>query len=330
MNAARSDGEFGTQYSPSSTVSESAAVTRVAVAAHHHGLRLDAVAARLFTGYSRQRLKAWIEQGRLRVNGVVAMRPRQPVAAGDRLELRAPPPDLEPVSQAQQIDIQAVGGDEHLAVIDKPAGLTVHPGAGRPAGTLVNALLHRYPQTAALPRAGLIHRLDKDTSGLLVVALNLPAYTRLTRMMAARAIHREYDALVHGEVIAGGRIEAPIGRDSHSRVRMAVVARGRPAVTHYRVVERFGGASWLRVRLETGRTHQIRVHMAHIRHPLLGDPIYGGRRCAGADAGFKRQALHARLLAFEHPITARKLAFESPLPADLDALIGKLRSAMHG
>jgi 23S rRNA pseudouridine1911/1915/1917 synthase len=229
-----------------------------------------------------------------------------------------------------------VYADDALAIINKPAGLTAHPGAGQPDGTLTNALLHRWPQTAVLPRAGLVHRLDKHTSGLLVVALNPSAHTRLVAAMAARRIKREYDAVVNGTLTAGGTVDAPISRDPHNRLRMAVVAGGRSAVTHYRVHQRFTYHTHLRVRLETGRTHQIRVHMAQIKHPIAGDAVYGGRlaRGVGMDAGlretlrrFPRQALHARELALQHPVDGRELAFTAEPPADLQALLATLRAA---
>lgn len=303
------------------------AALSVEVPAELAGARLDVAAARLFPQHSRARLQQWISAGRVRCNGVITHRLRQPVRAGDRLQLEPPPASSEPSPAAQAIELAVAYADDQLAVIDKPPGLTVHPGAGRPDGTLLNALLHRFPQTAAVPRAGLVHRLDKDTSGLLVVALDLTAHSRLVAMLAARDIRREYDAVVHGDVAAGGTIDAPIGRDPRQRTRMAVVGGGRRAVSHYRVVQRFGVATWIRVRLETGRTHQIRVHMAHLRHPLVGDPDYGGRRRSGLTAGFPRQALHAAELAFAHPIDGRPLCFVSPLPADIQALLDRLRRA---
>lgn len=289
--------------------------------------RLDAAAAQLFPDYSRARLRLWIEGGRVLHNGRTAQRARQLVHAGDQLQLDPDDAALDSRVVAQSIDIDVLYADEALAVIAKPPGLTVHPGAGRPDGTLQNALLHRFPQTAAVPRAGLVHRLDKDTSGLLVVALDLRAHTRLVAAMARREIKREYDALVIGVVTAGDTVDAPIGRDPRHRTRMAVTDGGRRAVTHYSVVERFERLTLLRVRLETGRTHQIRVHLAHLRHPLVGDTVYGARRRSGvavADA-FPRQALHARRLAFAHPLTAAPLEFEAPMPDDLQVLLQALR-----
>lgn len=289
--------------------------------------RLDAAAAQLFPDYSRARLRLWIEGGRVLHNGRTAERARQLVRVGDQLQLDPDDASLDSRVKAQSIDIDVLYADEALAVIVKPPGLTVHPGAGRPDGTLQNALLHHFPQTAAVPRAGLVHRLDKDTSGLLVVALDLRAHTRLVTAMARREIRREYDALVIGAVTAGNTVDAPIGRDPRHRTRMAVTDGGRRAVTHYSVAERFERLTLLRVQLETGRTHQIRVHLAHLRHPLVGDAVYGSRRRSGVAAAdaFPRQALHARRLAFVHPLTAAPLEFEAPLPDDLQILLQILR-----
>ena len=304
------------------------------VPAELDGARLDAAAARLFPAYSRARLQDWIGQGALTLNGAAAQRAREAVHDGDTLVL-VPAASRDPVAQAQELALDVVYADEALAIIDKPAGLIVHPGAGAPDGTLQNALLHRFPQTAEVPRAGLVHRLDKDTSGLLVVALTLPSHTRLVADMAARRIHREYDALVCGEVVSGGSVAAPVGRDPHNRLKMAVTGGGRPAVTHYRVQERYPWNTLLRVRLETGRTHQIRVHMASLRHPVLGDPLYGGRvvRGAGMPAGlrtalqdFPRQALHARALTLRHPLDGRELAFAAEPPDDMQQLLALLRA----
>jgi 23S rRNA pseudouridine1911/1915/1917 synthase len=298
------------------------------------GARLDRAAADLFPDYSRARLQAWIEEGRLIRNGAPAARTRDAVRAGDHLQLTIPGlPDAEPRAQAIALDV--VYADDAIAVIDKPVGLIVHPGAGAPDGTLQNALLHRFPQTALVPRAGIVHRLDKDTSGLLVVALDLKAHARLVEAMAAREIRREYEAVVNGVLTAGGTVDAPIGRDPRNRLRMAVTAGGRHAVTHYRVLERFACHSHLRVRLETGRTHQIRVHMAHIRHAIVGDTLYGGnvqRGTALSDAlrlqlrAFPRQALHACELALRHPVDGTERVFQSSLPDDMCMLLAALRA----
>lgn len=297
------------------------------------GQRLDAIAAQLFDAHSRARLKVWIEAGRLRLNDVVCRLPRQPVRVGDRLSLEAETA-VEVSLKPQDIALEVVFEDAHLAILNKPAGLTVHPGAGVPDGTLQNGLLHRWPQTAEIPRAGLVHRLDKDTTGLMVVALSAAAHTHLSSMMAARSIRREYDALVNGALVSGGTIDAPIARHPRDRVRMAVVMGGREAVTHYRVAERFEWHTLLRVQLETGRTHQIRVHLSHHKYPVAGDAVYGGDvlRARGASPalrsavnGFRRQALHAAALSFTHPITGEALSFTAPRPADFESLLTVLR-----
>jgi 23S rRNA pseudouridine1911/1915/1917 synthase len=299
-----------------------------------NGQRLDAGAARLFDRHSRSQIQRWIGQGHLRVNSRVTQTARYRLRAGDELRLRVPAPAAATVAP-QKMKLDIVHEDAALVVINKPAGLTVHPGAGRPDQTLQNALLHRWPQTAALPRNGLVHRLDKDTSGLLVVALTARAHQRLTDAMAERDIKREYDALVIGVMPSGGTVRAAIGRNPKDRVKMAVQMRGRPAVTHYRVLERFAQHTHLRVRLETGRTHQIRVHLSHIRHPVVGDPIYGGRVVRGVGlpedlrrllALFPRQALHARELGLEHPVTGAHLTFVREPPEDFQQLLAALRA----
>ncbi len=291
----------------------------------HAGGRLDQIAAQLFPEYSRARLQAWIRQGALRLNGE-RVKPRAIVQAGAQLQLTA---RLEPeVSwQAQDIPLNVLFEDKDLLVIDKPAGLVVHPGAGNPAGTLVNALLQHRPSLEQIPRAGIVHRLDKDTSGLLVVAGSLPAHTSLVAQLQRKEVNREYYALVRGVPSGGGCVDAPIGRHPRQRTRMAVVATGgKTAVTHYRISERFANYTALKVELETGRTHQIRVHMAHRGYPLLGDPVYGGRLqlprgvsdiLGDALRAFRRQALHARRLCFEHPVSGEACEFESPIAADL-------------
>jgi 23S rRNA pseudouridine1911/1915/1917 synthase len=302
------------------------------------GSRLDAAAARLFDRHSRSQLQRWIAEGHMRVNSRVTQVARHRLRAGDQVRLRVPAP-RDTVMAAQEIALDVVHEDEALVVLNKPAGLTVHPGAGRPDGTLQNALLHRYPQTRTLPRSGLVHRLDKDTSGLLVVALTARAHQRLTDAMQDRRVRREYDALVVGVLPAGGTVRAPIGRHPRDRVKMTVLPRGRPAVTHYRVLERFAQHTHLRVKLETGRTHQIRVHLSHIRHPVLGDPVYGGRMVRGSGmpdslrgllVNFPRQALHARELGLEHPVTGAHLTFMREPPADFQELINALRAHSRG
>lgn len=299
-----------------------------------HGMRLDAGAARLFDRHSRSRLQYWIAQGHLRVNSRITTQARHRLRGGDELRLRTP---VERSTEAapQKIRLDVVYEDADLVVLNKPAGLTVHPGAGRPDRTMLNALLHRYPQVRRLDRGGLVHRLDKDTSGLLVVALSPRALQRLVEAMAERRVRREYDALVVGLVPAGGSVRAAIGRHPRDRTKMTVLASGRPAVTHYRVLERFAQHTHLRVKLETGRTHQIRVHLSYIRHPVVGDPVYGGRAHRGAGlpdalgrqiAAFPRQALHARELEFTHPVTGAVHTFTREPPADMQALLAALRA----
>ncbi len=296
------------------------------------GQRLDTVAARLFPDWSRSRLQAWIAQGRLRCNGAAAARARTPVAAGDWLQLDpVAEPDFRVLPQA--IDFEVLYADAHLAVVFKPAGLTTHPGAGQPDGTLQNGLLHRFAQAAMVPRAGIVHRLDKDTSGLLVVALSLQAHARLVAMLARREIRREYDAIINGTPVSGASIDAPIGRSPRDRLKMAVVEDGRDAVTHYRIHQRYTHHTHVRARLQTGRTHQIRVHFAHLRMPLVGDALYGGGGARGAGLseatrallrGFPRQALHARELAFDHPLTGEPVQMTAQMPTDMQDLAAAL------
>jgi 23S rRNA pseudouridine1911/1915/1917 synthase len=302
------------------------------VGAELAGLRLDQALARLFPAHSRSRLQRWIEAGQVRVDGACATQ-RLRVVGGEQVGLFIPDAPLLALG-AEAIPLAVVHEDEALIVINKPAGLVVHPAAGHASGTLVNALIAHAPELAALPRAGLVHRLDKDTSGLLVVARTLTAHTQLVRALAARDIEREYDAIACGVFTAGGTVDAPLGRHARDRLRQAVTQGGRSAVTHYRVQERFRAHAWLRVRLETGRTHQIRVHLAHIHHPLIGDPLYGRRAllppratpelCAALQ-NFRRQALHATRLALQHPLTGRTCEWHAPLPDDLAVLIEALR-----
>ena len=304
----------------------------------HAGRRLDQVAALLFGEYSRERLKDWIKDGQLTIDGRQA-KPKDKVAGGETLRLQAAP-EIETVAVAQNIPLHIVYEDADLLVIDKPAGLVVHPGAGNPDGTLLNALLHHHADLSLLPRAGIVHRIDKDTSGLLVVAKTLPAQTALTMQLADKTVYREYEAIVAGVMTSGGTVDAPIDRHPADRTRMAVVqrrndddSRGRDAVSHYRVITRFRGHTHIKVQLETGRTHQIRVHMNHIGHPLIGDPVYGGRlrlpkggsaTMINAVQSFARQALHARRLGLIHPATGETMSWESPLPADMQTLLAVL------
>jgi 23S rRNA pseudouridine1911/1915/1917 synthase len=296
------------------------------------GMRFDQAAAELFPQYSRSRLAAWIKSGELTVDGA-SLKPRALVAAGAQLRLQAQL-SQRTHDRSEPIALSLLHEDRHLLIVDKPAGLVVHPGAGNPDGTLVNALLHLDPGLEQLPRAGIVHRLDKDTSGALLVARTLPAHTALVALLAERGIHRQYQALVNGVMVAGSTVEAALDRHRSDRLRRAVSASGRPAVTHYRVRERFRGHTMVECRLETGRTHQIRVHMQHIRFPLIGDPLYGGGlrlprqatpELEAALRGFRRQALHAERLAFTHPFGGVRIDVEAPQPADLAALIGALR-----
>ncbi len=294
------------------------------------GWRLDAALARLFPEHSRSRLQGWLKRGLIRLDGSAA-ESKCKVYGGERIDFD--PGFLllsaaTPGHAAEDIALAVVFEDGHLMVIDKPAGMVVHPGNGNASGTLLNALLHHAPQLAGVPRAGIVHRLDKDTSGLLVVAKTLTAHTDLVRQMQARSVQRHYLALALGTVERDGTVDAPLGRHAVQRTKMAVVrAGGREARTHYAVVECFTRATLLECRLETGRTHQIRVHLASLKHPLAGDPVYGKAKSGDArlDA-FRRQALHAWRLALRHPATGVDMAWESPLPADFAQLLGDLRS----
>ena len=282
--------------------------------------------------HSRSRLQSWIKSGALTVNGK-SRKPRDKVMMGDSLALDAEP-EVQVTWEAEPISLDIVYEDEHLLVINKPAGLVVHPAAGHSDGTLVNALLNYAPEVENLPRAGIVHRLDKDTSGIMVVARSLIAHTSLVDQLQTRTMGREYEAVVVGALTGGATVDAPIGRHPQDRKRMAVVSSGKPAVTHYRLLERFAAHTLVRCKLESGRTHQIRVHMAHVRHPLVGDPAYGGRlrlpkgtteELRDVLAAFTRQALHARQLTLEHPETGEILSWEVPLPEDMVHLIEALR-----
>jgi len=299
------------------------------------GRRLDQVVAGLFPEFSRSRLTAWIRSGDLLLNGAPAV-PRQIVRGDETVALTAQPTQEVPLApEAIALDIRYEDAD--VLVLNKPAGLVVHPGAGQAAGTLQNALLHHDAKLAEIPRAGIVHRLDKDTSGVMVVARTLRAHTALVAQLQARDVHRQYAAVVYGPMIAGGKVDQPIGRHPHDRLKQAVVesATSKPAVTHYRVRERFRAHTLIECRLETGRTHQIRVHMAHIRHPLIGDAQYGGAlklpRGASTELtealrAFRRQALHAEKLEFNHPVSGELVSVAVEMPADLQALLGALRA----
>lgn len=295
------------------------------------GQRLDQALAKLIPDYSRSRLQQWIRGGQVTLDDRVP-RVRERVFGGEtvRIDVRIA---AEVACRAEAIPLDVVYEDSALLVINKPPGLVVHPGAGNPDGTLLNALLHHDSGLAVLPRAGIVHRLDKETSGLMVVARTLVAHTKLVAALQARRVRREYLAVVNSVLTAGGQVDAPIGRHPVDRKRMAVAPGGREALTHYRVIERYRAHTLVRVRLETGRTHQIRVHMAYRHCPVVGDPVYGGRprlpRAAGEPLKtilqhFKRQALHARWLALDHPDDGRAMAWEVPLPEDMARLIAAL------
>lgn len=292
------------------------------------GRRLDQALAELFPDYSRARLQEWVKLGQILVDER-NLRPRDRVMGGERVTIHAVQEEM-PSVEPQSIPLDVVFEDEALLVINKPAGLVVHPAAGNPDGTFQNALLHYSPQLAGVSRAGIVHRLDKETSGLLVVAKTLAAHNHLVRQLQERRMGREYTAIVRGVMVAGGTVDAPIGRHPVDRKRQAVVPGGKEAVSHYRVVERYREHTQLRVTLETGRTHQIRVHMAYIHHPLVGDPVYGGRlrlpkgaheRLVEELRQFSRQALHAQRLALTHPQTSASLQWEVPLAEDIQRLV---------
>jgi 23S rRNA pseudouridine1911/1915/1917 synthase len=310
---------------------------RIDIPAEKGGLRLDQVLADLVPDYSRSRWQQWIKQGAVLINNK-AWRPRDKVLGGESVVVDARLV-AEGEWQAEDIPLDIVFEDDSILVLNKPAGLVVHPAAGNPAGTLLNALLHHAPQLATVPRAGIVHRLDKETSGLLVIAKTITAQKYLVEQLQERAFDREYLAVVCGVMTAGGTIETQIGRHPVNRKRMAVVhTGGKPAITHYRVKQRYRAHTLVSVKLETGRTHQIRVHMAHIHYPILGDPVYGGRLRLPPDCeasfievlrGFKRQALHATRLGLTHPATGEWLEWQRPVPTDMQALIEAMERDMN-
>ena len=297
------------------------------------GLRLDQALAQLLPQHSRSRLKGWIEAGHVTVNAVTATEPSSRLRGGEAITVVEMADPHVTAFAAEDIALSLVFEDAAIMVIDKPAGLVVHPGSGNWDGTLLNALLHHAPALATLPRAGIVHRLDKDTSGLLVIAMTPEAQTDLVRQLQARTVKREYLAIVHGDLARATTVDAPIGRHPKQRTSMAVVATGKAARTHVEVITRFGAATLVRCRLETGRTHQIRVHLTAIGHPLLGDPTYRGRRAAAAALppearAFSRQALHAQRLGLLHPVTRAALEWEADPPADFSMLVTALRRSL--
>ena len=298
------------------------------------GQRLDQALAELFPDYSRSRIKEWILDRRVTVNGVIIDKPKEKVLGSEQIAIDA---EIEEEArwEAQDIPLDIVYEDEDILVINKPRGLVVHPGAGNPDGTVLNALLHYFPAIADVPRAGIVHRLDKDTTGLMVVAKTVPAQTHLVESLQLREITREYEAVAIGRMTAGGTVDEPISRHSTKRTHMAVHPTGKPATTHYRIMEHFRVHTRLRLRLETGRTHQIRVHMAHINHPLVGDQLYGGRPRPPKGASesfiamlrkFDRQALHATMLRLYHPISGIEMEWHAPLPQDMVDLIAEMKA----
>ena len=298
------------------------------------GQRLDQTLAELFPEYSRSRLKTWIEADLVKLNDRITNIPREKVLGGEKIEITVEVED-ETRFEPENIPLNIVYEDDDIIVINKPKDLVVHPGAGNPNGTVLNALLYHYPPIAEVPRAGIVHRLDKDTTGLMVVAKTIPAQTKLVRDLQKRKITREYEAVASGIMTKGGTVDQPMARHATKRTLMAVHPMGKPAVTHYRIMENYRNYTRLRLRLETGRTHQIRVHMAHIAHPLLGDQTYGGRPRPPKNASedfmevlrnFKRQALHAVMLRLAHPITGEMMEWHAPLPEDFVELIHALKA----
>jgi 23S rRNA pseudouridine1911/1915/1917 synthase len=288
------------------------------------GLRLDKALARMFPEHSRNRLQRWLREGHVSLDSRAA-KPKQKIWGGERVEIRSQPGPADTAFRAEPIALDIVYEDDDVLVIDKPAGLVVHPGSGNWRGTLLNALLHHAPELGTIPRAGIVHRLDKGTSGLLVVAKTLRAHTELVRQLQARTVRRDYLAVVHGVVKLGGEVSVPVGRDPRHRTRMAVVPTGRPALTRFKVTKRFARATLLECSLGTGRTHQIRVHMQSLGHPLVGDPVYRSRGLSDPRAPqLHRQALHAVRLEFSHPDSGALRQFSAPLPEDLRSLLDSL------
>ncbi|WP_151705142.1 23S rRNA pseudouridine(1911/1915/1917) synthase RluD [Nitrincola alkalilacustris] len=296
------------------------------------GMRLDQVVAQLFPDYSRSRLQSWIKDGQLTVDGKT-LRPRDKLSGGEQIKVSVLL-EVQDQHAPQLIPLDIVYEDEHILVINKPSGLVVHPGAGHADGTLLNALLHHSPEIGLVPRAGIVHRLDRETTGLMVVAKTITAQTDLVVQLQERTMGREYEAVVNGVMTGGGCVDEPMARHSKNRQKMAVVGVGKEAITHYRVLRKFRSHTHIRLKLETGRTHQIRVHMAHINYPLVGDPLYCGRfrtpkgcseEMLATLRAFRRQALHAKKLELWHPETGEKMSWEIDLPDDLKQLLAVLK-----
>ena len=301
------------------------------------GRRLDQIAVECFAEFSRARLQEWIKEGFLQVNGTTR-KPKEKLFGGEQLTLSVEVED-DATWVAENIPLDVVYEDDDIIVINKPAGLVVHPAAGNRSSTLLNALLYHYPDNASVPRAGIVHRLDKDTTGLMVVARNLAAHTDLVSQLQDRSVSREYEAVVKGVLTAGGLVDAPIARHPNNRLKMAVVKTGKPSITHYRVIKRYNDYSHIRLKLETGRTHQIRVHMSHLHYALVGDDLYAGglklpKNCPEVLEQklreFRRQALHARRLGLIHPATDEYMEWETPLPADFESLLEVMESHNSG
>lgn len=297
------------------------------------GTRLDQIAAKLFPDYSRARLQTWIKDGSLLVN-TRQLKPKDKLASGDLIAVEAELASSEAWT-AEALPLNIVFEDEFLLVLNKGTDMVVHPAAGNRDGTLLNGLLHHCPGLSELPRAGIVHRLDKDTTGLMVVAKTLKAHTGLVKLLQARNVNREYEAVIKGVLTGGGTVDKPLGRHPVNRKKRAIVESGQIAITHYRVIKKYRSYTHVQVNLETGRTHQIRVHMAAINHPLIGDPLYGGRLQLPASCSpdlatflhsFRRQALHARKLELVHPITKQEISWEVARPSDMEQLLSKLSS----
>ncbi|MDH5357626.1 MAG: 23S rRNA pseudouridine(1911/1915/1917) synthase RluD [Gammaproteobacteria bacterium] len=304
------------------------------------GLRLDQALAQVFPDYSRGQITKWIKAGHVLIDQQ-SLRPRDSVSGGEHIIISAQIEIVDDTWTAEAIQLDIIHEDDDLLIINKPAGMVVHPGAGNQQGTLVNALLHHAPQLETIPRAGIVHRIDKGTTGLLMIAKTLQAHNSLVSQLQARTVQREYQAIAMGVMTAGGTVDEPVGRHPVDRKRMAVTGAGKPAITHYRVEHRYRAHTHIRCKLETGRTHQIRVHMAHIRYPLLGDPVYGGRlrlpkgaseSCLEALQNFRRQALHAGLLGFIHPRSEQEVSWQVDMPEDMLHILAVLAEdqKLHG